>query len=53
MSKKVIKIALFLICNCKVETMFSVVGFLDVCGVFSCGSFLGDKKIKELLGYNS
>lgn len=32
LSKEVIEIALFLIWNCKLETIFSVV--LDVCGVF-------------------
>lgn len=46
MAEKVVKITFFLICNCKLETMFSVAEFLDVCGGFLALKVFG-REIKK------
>lgn len=40
-AEDIVKISLFLICNSKLETMFSIVGFFGVCRIFffSCRVF--------------
>lgn len=52
-AEEIVKIALVLVCNYKLEAMFSIVGgfFLVFMACFSCGVFW--VKDIESLGYNS